>query len=165
MAQYRDRLTYWTLRGSSRLRSLGHIVCIQDGMDQVKFQFPRTQLTRAKDLATLNRPKLGIIGIVAHGFGITFTVSNPQHPKDSSCMAEVFCHMLTRLERQGIRLSDNVIHLVADNTSRETKNSTTLRLLCCLVQQGASIFAFKAIFSFTISKWVKKSFSKVAQAS
>jgi hypothetical protein len=50
-------------------------------------------------------------------------------------MAEIFCHMLTRLERQGVRLSDTVIHLLADNTSRETKNSTTLRLLCCLVQQ------------------------------
>ena len=135
MMQYRDRLVYWSLRGSSRLRSLGHIAIIQDGMDQCKFAFPRTQLCRGKDLATLIRPKLGIVGIIAHGFGVAFTVSNPQHAKDSSCMAEIFCHMLTRLERQGVRLSDTVIHLLADNTSRETKNSTTLRLLCCLVQQ------------------------------
>ena len=32
--QYRDRQIYWSLRGSSRLRVLGHICLIQDGMDQ-----------------------------------------------------------------------------------------------------------------------------------
>ena len=135
MMQYRDRLVYWSLRGSSRLRTIGHICIIQDGMDQFKFSFPRTPLVRAKDLSTLIRPKLGIIGILAHGFGLGFTVSNPQHPKDSSCMAEVFCYMLTRLEKQGVKLANTVIHLIADNTSRETKNSTTLRLLSCLVQR------------------------------
>ena len=134
-AQYRDRLVYWSLRGSSRLKTLGHICIIQDGMDQCKFAFPRSNLCRSKDLSTMNRPKLGIVGIVAHGFALSFTVSGPEHPKDSSCMAEIFCAMLTRLERLGVNLSQVVIHLIADNTSRETKNSTTLRLLSALVQQ------------------------------
>ena len=111
------------------------------------FNFRDTQLCRGKDLATLIRPKLGIVGIIAHGFGVAFTVSNPQHAKDSSCMAEIFCHMLTRLERQGVRLSDTVVHLISDNTSRETKNSTTLRLLSCLVQQRAW-FSIQGKFPF-----------------
>ena len=135
MSQYRDRQTYWALRGSSRLRVLGHVTVIQDGMDQVKFSFPRTPLCRSKELATFIRPKLGIIGAIAHGFFLLISVSNPEMPKDSSCMADLFCHVLTRLERLGVKLADTVIHLVADNTSRETKNNTTLRLLTALVQQ------------------------------
>ena len=135
MAQYRDRQVYWSLRGSSRLRVLGHLCVIQDGMDQVKFCFPRTPLARSKELATFIRPKLGIIGVIAHGFCLYFSVSNPEMPKDSSCMADLFCFVLTHLERKGVKLADTVIHLVSDNTSRETKNNTTLRLLTALVQQ------------------------------
>lgn len=52
-------------------------------------------------------------------------------------MAELFCHTLTKLERQGVKLADTVVHLIADNTPRETKNSTTLRLLSILTQQRA----------------------------
>ena len=135
MAQYRDRQVYWSLRGSSRLRVLGHLCVIQDGMDQVKFCFPQTPLARSKELATFIRPKLGIIGVIAHGFCLYFSVSNPEMPKDSSCMADLFCFVLTHLERKGVKLADTVIHLVSDNTSRETKNNTTLRLLTALVQQ------------------------------
>ena len=72
--QYRDRVVYWTIRGSSRLRSIGHLVIIQDGMDQCKFSFPRAGVVRAKNLSTLQRPKLAIIGILAHGFHLAFTV-------------------------------------------------------------------------------------------
>ena len=136
MHQYRDRQVYWALRGSSRLRSLGQICIIQDGMDQMKFALPRSRLFLAKDLNTLIRPKLGIIGVIIHGHSFIVAVSQPNHAKDSSCMAELFCHSLTRLQRSGVRLADTIIHLIADNTPRETKNSTTLRLLTALVQRG-----------------------------
>ena len=140
MSQYRDRQTYWALRGSSRLRVIGHVVLIQDGMDQVKFSIPRSRLYLAKDLNTLNRPKLGIVGVICHGHSLVIAVSNPTHPKDSSCMAELLCHVLTRLERSGVRLQNTIIHLIADNTSRETKNNTSIRLLSALTQRRSLMF-------------------------
>ena len=91
--------------------------------------YPRSTLMRSKELSTMIRPKLSITGCIAHGFSLCFAISNANHPKDSSAMAELFGHMLTRLSRLGVRLSDTIIHLVSDNTSRETKNNTLLRLL------------------------------------
>lgn len=149
-AQYRDRMIYWSFRGSSRLRVMGHLTIIQDGMDQAKFALPRTRLVLAKDLATLQRPKLGVIGVIAHGWSFLMAISNPDQPKDSSCMADLFCHMLTRLERLGVRLKDTTFHLVADNTSRETKNSTTLRLLTALVQRSSQAWV-GSMFSILIA--------------
>ena len=137
MSQYRDRLCYWSWRGSSRLRAFHHVVIIQDGMDQQKFCWPRSRTMLAKDLTTLQRPKLSVIGVIVHGFMLLMSVSNPDHPKDSSCMAELLCHVLTRLSQQGLRLEDTTVHLFADNTSRETKNSATLRLLTALTQRRA----------------------------
>ena len=95
--------------------------------------YPRSTLMRSKELSTMIRPKLSITGCIAHGFSLCFAISNANHPKDSSAMAELFGHMLTRLSRLGVRLSDTIIHLVSDNTSRETKNNTLLRLLTVLV--------------------------------
>ena len=137
MSQYRDRLCYWSWRGSSRLRTFPHVVIIQDGMDQQKFCWPRSRTMLAKDLTTLQRPKLAVIGVIVHGFMLLMSVSNPDHPKDSSCMAELLCHVLTRLSQKGLRLADTTVHLFSDNTSRETKNSTTLRLLSAMTQRRA----------------------------
>lgn len=134
-SQYRDRMTYWSMRASSRLKVNGHIVAIIDGMDQCKFSYPRTPLVRAKSLSTFIRPKLHIVGALCHGFSMTFTVSDHDHPKDSSVMNEILCHLLTRLGRS-IRLQDHYIHIVSDNTSRECKNNTTLRMLSALTTHG-----------------------------
>ena len=136
LSQYRDRQVYWSLRGSSRLRVFGHIVLIQDGMDQAKFMWPRGPALKAKDLSTLIRPRLSITGVLAHGWSLLLAVSTPETKKDSSSSAELFGHMLTRLQGLGVRLCDTVIHLFSDNTSRELKNSTTARLLTVLCQTG-----------------------------
>ena len=138
MSQYRDRQAYWAMRASSRLRTLGVITLIQDGMDQAKFMWPRGAALRAKDLATLIRPRLAITGVLAHGWGVLLCISTPEVRKDSSSSAELFLHALTRLSRLGLRLSDTIVNLVADNTSRELKNSTTLRVLTALTQRRAS---------------------------
>ena len=135
MEQYRDRQSYWSVRGCSRLQVQGHICLILDGMDQCKFLYPRTPLMRAKDLALMNRPKLHITGIICHGFFLAFSVSNHDHPKDSSVSAELICWALTQLSRQ-LDLRKCYIHVVSDNTSRETKNNTTLRLLGSLTLHG-----------------------------
>lgn len=133
MAQYRDRQVYWSLRGSSRLRCITHIVIIADGMDQMKFSYPRSSLMTSKDFCTFQRPKLQVTGCIVHGYGLYFAVSNSDHPKDSSACTEILAHVLTRLRRNGIPLENAHIHLQADNTPRETKNNTTLRFLSALV--------------------------------
>ena len=56
-------------------------------------------------------------------WSLPLSVSTGETKKDSSMMAELVCHMLTRLERLGLRLSDTVLRLVSDNASRELKNS------------------------------------------
>ena len=136
MAQYRDRVSYWAVRGESRLGcsggSGGTLCCILNGMDQAKFSWPRSSLLNAKDLGTLQRPRLHVAGMLLHGHGIFFSVSHADHPKDSSLSAEFLAIALTRMERLGLDLSRYHLHVQSDNTTREVKNSTFLRLLAAL---------------------------------
>ncbi len=132
-SQYRDRVTYWQLRGSSRLSFTTRLVVMIDGMDQCKFQYPRSAVCKSKDLSTMMRPKLHVTGILAHGFGLFFSMSGHNHPKDSSVMAELIGYLLTVLKKKNVRLDRLHLHIMADNTSRELKNSTILRLLSMLV--------------------------------
>lgn len=132
-SQYRDRVTYWQLRGSSRLSFTTRLVVMIDGMDQCKFTYPRSAVCRSKDLSTLQRPRLHVVGILAHGFGLMFAMSGHNHPKDSSAMSELIVHLLSVLKRKHVRLDKLHLHVMADNTSRELKNSTVLRLLSMLV--------------------------------
>lgn len=136
MAQYRDRLAYWSLRGSSRLGCSAIVCCILDGMDQCKFMYPRTSLCQAKDLSTFQRPKLHVTGCLVHGFGVVMAVSNHDHPKDSSLMTELLAILLTKMKQFGVDLRRIHLHVQSDNTSRELKNSTTLRFLSTLVSHG-----------------------------
>ena len=135
-AQYRDRLSYWAMRGSSRLHYHTNLVVIVDGMDQCKFSYPRSVLFRGKDLSTMVRPKLHIIGILAHGWGLCFAISGHDFPKDSSVMTELLANLLTRLAADGVRLQMCNLHLQSDNTSREIKNSTLMRFLSALVSHN-----------------------------
>ena len=57
VAQYGDRQKYWQARGISRLQFETYLVVMIDGMDQCKFQYPRSAVCRAKDLASLQRPR------------------------------------------------------------------------------------------------------------
>ena len=81
------------------------------------------------------RPKLHIIGALLHGVSLNLVVCNHDHPKDSSVMAEIICYLLTRVGKT-IRLQDHFGHIVSDNTSRECKNNTQLRLLSALTSHG-----------------------------
>lgn len=135
-AQYRDRQAYWSARGISRLQMATNLVVIIDGMDQSKCLYPRSGVLSAKELAGLQRPKLHITGLIAHGFALILAVANHDHPKDASLMVELLAHLLTRLKRSGINLKSLNLHIQADNTTRELKNSTCLRFLSSLVSAG-----------------------------
>eukprot|EP00435_Cladocopium_sp_Y103_P074474 s436_g49.t1 len=94
--QYKDRIQYWSLRGTSRL-GCTHLVCILDGMDQAKFMCPRTRLCAAKDLNSMQRPRLHVSGCIIHGWGLGFFISLADHSKDSSCMVEILNIVLSRV--------------------------------------------------------------------
>lgn len=140
--QYRDRQVYWAMRGSSRLRSAINVLLIVDGMDQCKFMYPRSPVMQSKDLCTFQRPKLQVTGCILHGYCLLFTVSNFDQAKGSSASVDIVMHMLTRLHHSGVRLEDVHFHLQADNTTREIKNNTLLRLLAAL-----SVIAAQPIIS------------------
>ena len=103
-AQFRDRSCYWRMRGLARARGLD-VVCIQDGIDQSKFIVPRTSLMRAKTFEGFMRPKLHIVGVIAHGRHVAFYISEPNIPKDSNTSCEILADSLQRLAVAGVDLS------------------------------------------------------------
>lgn len=143
--QYRDRLIYWQNRGNSRSGSESMITLICDSMDQSKFYFPRGSQSefRSKELGPLQRPKCHITCCIAHGFFVLFTVSPGDIRKDSSTMADIIMHSLHLLKKDfNVDLQRQFVSLQTDNTVREFKNNTFMRLLGWLCGHGASRFAW-----------------------
>ncbi|CAK9061755.1 unnamed protein product [Durusdinium trenchii] len=134
-AQFRDRSCYWRMRGLARARGLD-VVCIQDGIDQSKFIVPRTSLMRAKTFEGFMRPKLHIVGVIAHGRHVAFYISEPNIPKDSNTSCEILADSLQRLAVAGVDLSACRVTLQADNTCREVKNGILMRYVASLVSDG-----------------------------
>ena len=136
-SQYNDRLRYYDLRGICRLRNLTEVLLIQDGMDQAKFTYPRSDLiSESKELAGMPRPRAHITGAVAHGFLVLFTISPADLPKDANTSIETTAHILHLLSKQ-MSLARVSLTIQADNTSREIKNNIYLRWIASLVSHGA----------------------------
>ena len=133
--QYADRMCYWRTRTASRLRSLSpaygfQTLClIIDGMDKSKFRFPRTLLMQSKDLQGLQRPSLEMTACIAHGHSLLLAIGDPRIHKDSSAICDIVSHMLHKLSAAGTDLRRCEVILQADNTARETKNNSVLRML------------------------------------
>ena len=131
-SQCRDRVIYWHSRGQARARGL-EIVLIQDGMDQSKFQAPRSSLVRAKVFESFNKPRLHMAGVICHGRHVALYLSEPDVAKDSNTSCEILAHTLHELAEQGVDLSACKVTLQADNTSREVKNGILMRFVAALV--------------------------------
>ena len=106
---------------------------ITDGMDKAKYKYPRTKITRSKEFDALNCPSLDMVATITHGYGMLLTLSEPFLPKDSSFSCEVILNSLDRLASRGVDMRVVSLHLQADNTAREVKNNTVLRLVGSLV--------------------------------
>ena len=130
--QFKDRVIYWRMRGLARARGLD-IVFIQDGMDQSKFMVPRSSLLRAKVFESFNRPRLHVVGVIAHGRHVAFYVSEADLAKDSNTSCEILAHSLNELAKAGVDLASCNVTLQADNTSREIKNGILMRFVSSLV--------------------------------
>lgn len=131
--QYRDRCTYWEARAQSRLKEplpngLLKVTMITDGMDKSKYRYPRSKILQSKEFDGLTRPALDMVATIVHGYSIVLCLSEPIVPKDSSSTAEVILYSLDRLAGAGIDLRKVSLHLQADNTSREVKNNSIMRL-------------------------------------
>jgi hypothetical protein len=137
-SQYLDRLCYWDLRAQSRIRCTLEILIILDGMDQNKFLYPRSDLFRSKELATMNRLKAHITGAILHGRAIFFWVSPADVKKDANSCIECVAFCLNELSKE-LDLSKVVLNLQSDNTSREVKNNHMLRFLSALTVHGALV--------------------------
>ena len=110
-------------------------VCM-DGMDQNKFRTPRN-LSSSKLFEALWRPTCHLTGLIIHGIGEYYYVSDPGIRKDSNANAELLArsldHAPSALQRKGITEFPPHLVLQTDNTSREQKNTNGLMFLAWLV--------------------------------
>ncbi|CAE7525393.1 cofG [Symbiodinium sp. CCMP2592] len=159
--QYMDRMTYWSLRGESRLRGGASITAIIDSMDQSKTCLPRgacmkskargsqkacrgngmnrvpivTQISSWQDLSNMQRPKCHITAVIIHGFAIFLFLSEHNQPKNSSAMIEMMSHALTVISQQ-CALKYVSLNIQSDNTVREMKNNPFAKWMASLVSHG-----------------------------
>lgn len=136
--QYMDRVEYWNSRTQSRLRAplpsgFLRVTLIIDGMDKSKFRYPRSRIIGSKEFDALLRPSLDLTATIVHGWFLHCALSEPYVPKDSSWSADMVLHALDRLAHAGVDLRKVSLHVQADNTAREVKNNTLLRLVGALV--------------------------------
>lgn len=135
-SQYRDRLQYWSVRGESRIHSTT-ICCILDGMDMAKFAYPRAPVMGGKQWANFARPRTHVCGLKIHGYGMFFSISRHDVPKDSNHHVELLAHGLTRVQKHfGLDFSKYHLHIQSDNCVRETKNNSVARWCSLLVARG-----------------------------
>lgn len=149
-SQYCDRLCYWDLRAQSRLQGSMGILCIVDAIDQCKFQYPRSDMFRSKELQGLNRPKAHIVGAILHGHSVIFSVSPSDLRKDANSSIELVAYCLQALSRK-VNLRRVTFHLQSDNTSREVKNNHMIRFLASLVAHGFMVAIVLKLFLATVS--------------
>jgi hypothetical protein len=109
-----------------------------DGADQAKFRIMKA--TRwPKDLDSENRPKVKVVGALAHGYEASFTFFEENVPKGSNVTIEVLISALSRILddcKEASRLMPTHLWVQCDNAGGENKNQWVLRLLAILVDRG-----------------------------
>lgn len=139
--QYSDRCEYWKTRGESRLGEKSDgirvVACTVDSMDHSKFAVPRAAAMAAKTFGQFIRPCLGCTMILLHGFAALVYVSEPHLAHDSSWTCDIVSHALHILKSQFPSIDVRKTHFSChgDNSSKELKNNSLLRLLSACVSQ------------------------------
>ena len=136
--QYRDRMRYWQSRSLSRLglQSNGDIsiTITVDSMDHGKFCYPKGLALGAKDFGSFIRPCLTCTAAVIHGFGVVIVLAEPYVHQTSSWTCDVVAHCTHILSQvPGLDLRRAELILFGDNSSKELKNNSIMRLLGGLV--------------------------------
>lgn len=138
-SQYLDRCLYWEARSLSRLRGHTVTVIIGDGMDQAKWEIPRSSIMRGKEFSTFQKARCHVACLHAHGRCCLYFVSAPDTKKDGNASTEMLSFLLTKLQQQGLHLPSTHLVLQHDNTCREFKNHNGLRW--CVSQVSAQNLA------------------------
>ena len=148
--QYEDRVRYWKSRSDSRMaeatsEGVMRIAVTIDSIDHSKFAWPRATAMDAKEFGQFIRPTLGVTAALIHGYAVLFFVSEPHMAHDSSWTSEIIACCLNFLKDKFPLLDMRNVHLSChgDNSSKELKNNSVMRLLSGLVAvrrlKGASL--------------------------
>ena len=105
-------------------------------MDQAKFRMPRMRMRRSKLSERLYRPTQHILASWVHGFGLTFFISQEDHPKDSETSIEAMSRVLSEVYLESSRSLPLTLHIQHDGTPREAKNQFFCRSLMLLTALG-----------------------------
>ncbi|CAE7518779.1 cofG [Symbiodinium necroappetens] len=147
--QYLDRMTYWSLRGESRLRGGASVTAIIDSMDQSKTCLPRGACMKSKELSNMQRPKMHLTAVIIHGFSIFLFLSEHDQAKNSSSMIEMMSYSLTMLSKHCL-LKHLSVNIQSDNTVREMKNNPFAKWMGSLVSHGATLVLSPACCIFPL---------------
>ena len=71
---------------------------IMDGMDQGKFAYPRSPCKKAKDLGSLQRPRLHVNAAIAHGRQLLVTVAHADTWTNTNYNIEMLSIVLTKVK-------------------------------------------------------------------
>ena len=106
---------------------------VLDSIDHSKFPLPKAFCLSAKCFGGFIRPTLSITAAIIHGIGVIVFVAPPHVLKDSSYTVEILCHVVNLLsEIPTLDLSRCSVRVFGDNSSRELKNNSILRILAGL---------------------------------
>ena len=136
--QWRDRLIYWRVRALSREKDGGWLCIMIDGADQAKFRVLKAQRWPS-DFDGVHRPKVQVVGCLAHGYECSFNIREEDVGKGSEFTLEVLTRCLERVfakcDAEG---TCRPVHLwlQSDNTSGENKNQWIQRYLATLVDRA-----------------------------
>ena len=151
LSQYRDRQCYYHERSLSQSTARAQLIgpsstltIIIDAMDQAKFCVPR-HLPAAKSLKDALRPRLHVVGVIAHGFFKAGFLVDPSIQKDSNLFIEIIVRTLdgvmTHCRDKKIDMPTRLV-VVSDNAG-DNKNKFTMTLSAVL----AAIQLFKLTFN------------------
>lgn len=130
--QLADRRVYWYHRAQSRLDSVSPcpqlLSCILDSMDMAKYAWPKSHIMNAKEFASWARPRMACTTLLVHGHLSLTVLTHHCISTNSSRTAEILSHGMSKLAHERrIDFRQIVLHIQADNCSKECKNNCLLR--------------------------------------
>lgn len=147
--QLADRRVYWFTRAQSRLDSVSpcpqQICCIIDSMDMAKYSWPKSAILYSKEFCSWAKPRMACTSMLVHGH-LVLTVLTPHCiSTNSSRSAEILsCGLTTLSVESRIDLRNIVLHVQADNCSKEAKNN-------CLLRHFSFQIALRKLFACQLS--------------
>ena len=127
-----ERAAYYNKRDRARQQPDKYLSLIMDGSTQYGYSMPHFKYV-TKDSMHMEKMKLHVCGVLAHGRGTFMYTITDRWIKGSSFSVEILQRTLTRLE-QTRALPPN-LYLQLDNTTKENKNNMLFAYLAWLLQR------------------------------